>query len=318
MRYYAAPMEGLTGYVFRNAHHTCFPGTDGYFTPFVSPGSNHELTTKEMNDLLPVHNVGTPVVPQILASRAEDFLWCADMLSDMGYEEVNLNLGCPSPTVVTKGKGSGMLADKDRLDTFLDAVFSHTHVRISIKTRIGLTDADQFETLIGIFNKFPLSMLIVHPRTQADLYKKSVHPEAFEYACKNSVHPPIYNGDIFSAEAFSACAAANTSLPGVMFGRGLIANPHLVNRIKGCPAPAAATLRAFHDMIYEGYLEIMPGDRALLFRMKELWHYMSTLFPERGNFDKKLKKTATAREYSALVNNLFDNFAPDFSAVYEP
>lgn len=318
MRYYAAPMEGLTGYVFRNAHHVCFPGTDAYFTPFVSPNQNHEFTSRELNDLLPEHNSGTPVIPQILTNNADDFLWAAHAVSDLGYEEVNLNLGCPSPTVVTKGKGSGMLGDIRKLDAFLEKIFSHTPVRISVKTRIGLADDNDFAYLLDVFGKYPVCELIIHPRVQADMYKKPVHPQAFVLAQKSCTLPLVYNGDLFDIESLKSLVSASDSLHGAMFGRGLIANPHLINACRGLSAPDNAVIRRYHDIILEGYEAAMPGDRALLFKMRELWHYMSALFPSRGNFDKKLKKASKLAEYRAVTEALFDNFEADLSAAYHP
>ena len=318
MRYYAAPMEGLTGYVFRNAHHACFPGTDAYFTPFVSPNRNHEFTSRELKDLLPEHNAGTPVVPQILTNNADDFLWSAHAISDMGYDEVNLNLGCPSPTVVTKGKGSGMLGDTGKLDAFLEKVFSSAPVRISVKTRVGLTDEDSFAELLEVFGRYPIRELIVHPRIQTDMYKKPVRPHMFALAQRSCPLPLIYNGDLFAAGALNALVPSSDSLHGAMFGRGLIANPHLINACQGLSAPDSAIIRRYHDMILEGYEATMPGDRALLFKMRELWHYMSALFPERGSFDKKLKKAAKLSEYRAVTNDLFDTCGADLSAVYHP
>ena len=318
MRFYAAPMEGLTGYIFRNAHRACFPGTDAYFTPFVSPNQNHEFSAREINDLLPEHNAGTPVIPQILTNNADDFLWAARAIADMGYAEVNLNLGCPSPTVVTKGKGSGMLGDLCALDRFLDGIFASSPVKISVKTRIGLNDEGHFPVLIEIFNRYPLAELIVHPRVQADMYKKPVRMEAFEDIVKEYRGRLVYNGDLFSPEGISALSQKYTELTGIMCGRGLIANPHLFGVCMGLSAPDKAILRTFHDTILEGYQKTMPGDKALLFKMKELWTYMGCLFPERGSFDKKLRKASKLSEYKALTDSLFSDYEPVFSAFYRP
>ena len=318
MRFYAAPMEGLTGYVFRNAHRACFPGVDAYFTPFVSPNQNHEFSSRELNDLLPGHNAGTPVIPQILTSNADDFLWAARAIADMGYTEVNLNLGCPSPTVVTKGKGSGMLDDPEKLDAFLEGIYSRAPLKISIKTRVGLNDAGDLPALLEIFSRYPVSELIVHPRIQTDMYKKPVRPETFAEVMQKISHPVVYNGDLFSPAGISALIQAHSGLSGVMCGRGLIANPHLGGAFRGLPAPGSDVLRTFHDRLLEGYRGIMPGDRALLFRMKELWLYMGALFPCRGSFDKKLRKAGKLSEYTDLVNSLFDGCEADFSASYTP
>lgn len=317
MRFYAAPMEGLTGYVFRNAHRTCFPGVDKYFTPFVSPNQHHQFSARELNDILPENNAGVPVIPQILTNHAGDFLWSCREMAGMGYDEVNLNLGCPSPTVVTRGKGSGMLGDIGILRAFLDEIYDHSPVKISIKTRIGLSDEGNWEALIELFNGYPISELIVHPRIQTDMYKKPVRPAAFEAAFRLCRHPLVYNGDIFSPADAKAFSEAHSGLTGLMCGRGLIAMPHLFMLVQGSAPPSPGVIRAFHDMLLEGYAKTMPGDKAALFKMKELWHYMGGLFPDRGAFDKKLKKAEKISTYIALVNDLFETCAPDLSAPYQ-
>ena len=112
MEFYFAPMEGITGYIYRNAHQKFFPGMDKYFTPFLSPNENRALNPKEKKDILREHNIDLYVTPQILTNRADFFLRAArELKEEYGYEEVNLNLGCPSGTVVSKGKGAGFLGD---------------------------------------------------------------------------------------------------------------------------------------------------------------------------------------------------------------
>lgn len=155
MKYYFAPMEGITGYVYRNAHHRFFPGADQYFTPFLSPAQNHKLSSREKNDILPGHNAGISLVPQILTNKAEDFIWAAKELSSYGYREVNLNLGCPSATVTAKNKGAGFLSVPNELDRFLEQVFSGLEteaVQVSVKTRTGMESHDEFEELLKIYN----------------------------------------------------------------------------------------------------------------------------------------------------------------------
>ena len=121
---YAAPMEGLTGWLWRRVHHELFGGADKYFTPFLSPNANHSFQAKERDEIEPAHNEGLPVVPQILTNSSEHFIWCARELHARGYGEVNLNLGCPSGTVTGKRKGSGLLAFPDELDRLLGEIFT--------------------------------------------------------------------------------------------------------------------------------------------------------------------------------------------------
>ena len=174
MKYYFAPMEGITGYIYRNVHHRFFPGMDKYFSPFISPGTKKTMTPKELRDILPENNQDYTLIPQILTNRSGDFLRLCRDLKEYGYKEVNLNLGCPSGTVVAKKKGAGFLEYPNELDRFLEEIFAGTDLKISIKTRIGKDDPEEFEKLLEIYNKYPLEELIIHPRVQTDYYKNSL------------------------------------------------------------------------------------------------------------------------------------------------
>lgn len=306
VRAYAAPMEGLTGYVFRKAHHACFPCTDLYFTPFITPDQHHRFSSRDLKEVSYENNAGVPVVPQILTRNADDFLWAAGQLSDMGYDTVNLNLGCPAPTVVTRGKGSGLLGSPDALKAFLDAIFDRSPLKISIKTRIGLSSDEYWPKLIELFNQYPLPELIIHPRLQADMYSGPVRTDAFELAFKQSVHPLVYNGNLCQTGQMQALCDSHPGLYGLMCGRGLLAAPHLICRYKGIPLPDGNAIYEFHNRVFEGYTQSLPDNRAILFKMKELWHYLAACFPDRGNFDKRLKKVVRISDYTSLVQQLFD------------
>ena len=198
MRYALAPMEGVTGHVFRQAHAACFGPADKYLTPFLSPNQNLCFTSRERAEVLPEHNDGLNVVPQLLTSNAAHFLWASRELAAMGYREVNLNLGCPSGTVSAKGKGAGFLAYPDRLERFLDQVFSYVTIDVSVKTRIGKAGADEWDSLLELFNRYPICELTVHPRVQADFYQGRPNRRAFRKAVGASTAPLCYNGDLFS------------------------------------------------------------------------------------------------------------------------
>ena len=171
MHYYFAPMEGLTDSIYRRLHHQYFPGVDRYYMPFLSPTIHRTLTHKEDRELPIADSVDFVAIPQVLTKVPEDFLWAAEQCRDRGYTEVNLNVGCPSGTVVSKGKGSGMLRNAQELDAFLDAVFEKCPISISVKTRLGLEDPEDFPALLEVFNRYPITELTVHPRVRKDFYK---------------------------------------------------------------------------------------------------------------------------------------------------
>lgn len=305
MKYYMAPMEGLTGYIYRNAYHRCFHPMDKYFTPFLSPKSNKGLSSRELNDILPEHNQGLFVVPQILTNRWEDFLGTAEILREYGYGEVNLNLGCPSGTVVSKKKGAGFLAVPEELNRFLEKVCSGLDTmgtELSVKTRLGNVSEDEFYGLMEIYNQYPLKELVVHPRIRSDYYKNVPRMKVFEYSMESASCPVCYSGDIFTAKDYRMLVKKSPELRSVMLGRGLVANPGLREEVQGEGYLDKERFRTFHGLIYEGYRRIMSGDRNVLFKMKELWSLMIHMFYDEGSYAKKIKKAQRLEEYEAAVD----------------
>ncbi len=313
---YFAPMEGVTGYVFRNAHRRFYGNITKYFSPFLAPNCSRKLSSRERNDILPEHNKGIMLVPQVLTNRAEDFIWAAQAIQEFGYGEVNLNLGCPSGTVVTKYRGAGFLALPQELDRFLEKAargMEQMGMKFSIKTRIGKSDPDEFRQLLLIFNRYPLEKLIIHPRLQTDFYQNRPNFPVFQYAVEHSSNPLCYNGDIFSEEDFICFQNQFPTVPSIMLGRGLLQNPALAETIadrgkdptgKNPPQQRLLRLRAFHDAVLEGYQNTIPGDRNVLFKMKELWSYWGKNFPGEGHLLKKLKKSRWIPEYTEAVDGI--------------
>lgn len=312
MEYYFAPMEGITGYIHRNVHHSLFPGISKYFTAFIAPGQKGKFSAREKNDILPDHNRGICTVPQLLTNNPQDFITTAVKLGELGYREVNLNLGCPSRTVVTKYRGSGFLAKPGELDAFFAEVFSACggegslgEMQISVKTRLGVEEPEEFFRILDIYNRYPLKELIIHPRTQRDFYSGPVHMDLFAYGAEHSRCPVCYNGDIRTGEDMRALEERFPALDRVMIGRGLLVDPALHLQMQGGRMPDKAALRTFHDRIYDWYRQEMPGARPVLFKMKELWAYMGQLFEDGRRPLKKIRKAERTEAYEAAVEELF-------------
>lgn len=306
MRFYLAPMEGLTGHIFRNALERYFPGTDRYFTPFIAPDQKKILRTKETRDVLPENNLAQHIVPQILTNNPEHFIRTTEVLQELGYDEVNLNLGCPSGTVVSRGRGSGFLAYPEELDRFLEQIFAGSRTKISIKTRVGVDNSDDAFRLLEIYRKYPLSELIIHPRTRAEFYRGVPNLELFGELAKwwrdsfaqerrekntapmphNNVQatggetgiPLCYNGNIMSITDYQNFTARFPEIDCIMIGRGVIANPGLIRQLKTGTPTDKKSLRAFHDEILEAQREMVQEDKNAMFRMKEIWIYLIHLF----------------------------------------
>lgn len=337
---YLAPMEGITGYIYRNAHHKYFGGVDKYFMPFIAPAKGRPLRNRELRDVLPENNQGINVVPQLLTNSGEGFVKAAKFIKELGYNEVNINLGCPSKTVVTKYKGSGLLYDTERLDNFLYEVFAADVMDVSIKTRIGRDSSAEFEEIIGIYKKYPISELIIHPRIQTDFYKNTPDMEVFAegVASYGKTDTVCYNGDINSVADYEMFTGNYPDIRKVMIGRGIISDPWLAERIKsvvvdsgeiddsddpnvaaeqngnsgyveGSPHMAYDWNRffAFHDELYRNYCESDVGRGNTMFKMKELWAYWSRLFDDVEGAErvlKKIRKTRDNGEYEAAVRRL--------------
>lgn len=232
MQIYFAPLESITGYVFRNVFEKYYGGIDRYFTPFITATDSRRLRNKEMRDILPENNQVGCLIPQIMSNRAEEFLRVAGQMAELGYDTVNLNLGCPARTVVSKGKGSGFLARTVALDRFLEEIYRECPLKISIKTRLGVDDPEEFLEIIDIYNKYPVEELIIHPRVQKDYYKNTPDLDMFAEAVRRCNMPLCYNGDICSLEDYERIRERFPEVSRIMIGRGLMAHPELALQIQ--------------------------------------------------------------------------------------
>ena len=332
---YFAPMEGITGYVFRNAFAACYGGVDTYFTPFIS---NPVLNQIEKHDVLPEHNEGLQVIPQILTNKANIFRMIATTLKDYGYPEVNFNLGCPSGTVVAKGRGCGALREPKELDRLLDGIFEVSPLPVSVKCRIGISSEVEWEDILEVLLKYPLTELTIHPRLQKEFYNGNVHPEAFRLAydriLERKAAKPIrlcYNGDIRTPENLQKLLQEFPEIDAVMLGRGLLWNPELAEQcaplLEGdgetiLPATPTgpeieastptsrntgydrARFRRFLSLLFDGYKEEMDREGPALAKLKELWQYLMVYAGRSPKDMRPLWKTKTLAEYRDVVATL--------------
>lgn len=300
MRYYFAPMEGLTDSIYRNLHHRYFPGVDRYYTPFFSPTSHRSLTPREERGLPPADSVPFATVPQVLTRSPEDFSWFARVCRDRGYGEINLNLGCPSGTVVSKGKGSGLLRDPEALDRFLGDIFREPCLPISVKTRLGLARREEFPALLEIFNRYPIRELIVHPRVRSQFYKGAVDREMFAWAREHSQNPLCFNGDLRSLSQVEALSRQFPELEAVMIGRGFLMDPGMCSG-----GTDTARLESFMGELLDAYTAAFSSERNAMFRLKENWSYLRFRFAGSDKLWKRLRKTTDIREFRAITGEIF-------------
>ena len=301
MRFYFAPMEGLTDSTYRRLHNQYFGGVDRYYMPFISPTIHRSLTPRETRELPCADSVPFEAVPQIMTKVAEDFVWAAQQCADRGYREVNLNAGCPSGTVVAKGKGAGLLGQPEVLDRLLDEIFSKTKIPVSVKTRLGVLEDAEFPKLLEIFNRYPICELTIHPRVRKEFYNGSVHMDMFCYAAQNSKNPLCYNGDLLTLSQVDDLKKEFPALEAVMIGRGLIADPGML----AAGGTEQATLEQFHAELLQTYTALFGGPRNAMFRMKEQWSLWLTRFDDSEKLGKRLRKATDLAEYKAVTNEIF-------------
>lgn len=300
MRYYFAPMEGLTDCIYRQLHQKYFPGVDRYYTPFFSPTVHRSLTPKEAQELPEVTENDVATVPQILTKSSEDFLWMSQQCAALGYKEVNLNLGCPSGTVTAKGKGSGMLRDLEKLAVFLDEIFTSSALPISVKTRIGFSDPSEFSSILQLLNQYPIQELTVHPRVREDFYKGSICYEAFTLAEEKALAPLCYNGDVNSLSEADTIQKRFPKVQAIMVGRGLIRDPGMFTD----GGTTAAQLEGFMDALFDSYHQKFGSARNTMFRMKEHWGMLVTRFENAEKLAKALRKTTDLAQFRSLTHEL--------------
>lgn len=313
-----APLEGITGRVFRGVFHKHFSGVYEYYTPFLTPKAKVGIDKKDRKEILPENNKEMKLIPQILSSDAEAFLLVCDKLKELGYDDVNLNLGCPSGTVVNKGRGAGALKDLESLEEFLSVLFdagSRMGLKISIKSRIGYYRPEEFAEILEVFKKFPFYKLIIHPRTRMEFYKGEVHKEAFQEAMNmfaDRKEKLVFNGDILSVRDMEELKGEFPKLSSFMIGRGFLRNPFLLEdilngEVRENKEERKFRLRAYLEELYEAHKEEAGNERVGVLKMKEIWSYLGLSFEDENGCLKEIRKAKDGASYKSAVNVVLSN-----------
>ena len=328
------PFQGITDAPFRNVFKQHFGGIDKFYTPFFT-GIHKEDHAKNLQgeEIDPRCNDVETLTPQILSTDAEEILRFAKQCKQLGYKEINLNMGCPFPRVANKKRGCGLLPYPDKVEAMLERVFEEIDVKFSVKCRLGYFSPEEIDAIIPIFNKYPLSELIIHPRIGKQLYKGEADVERFAALIPYINVPIAYNGDIFSLNDFGRIRDAVQPVNQFMLGRGILANPFLAEEIKASviegrndeAIPKSISLDCFvprndaqrqterlHNYVldlYEDRLHHAGGNPKVLGRMKELWSYLMYSFEDPQTVWRKIKKINALKEYEDAVESIFKEIA---------
>ena len=316
-----APLQGFTDVVFRQAYARHFTGIDQAMAPFISTMSSRRLKPSRLKDVDPALNTALPVIPQILGNNPDDFIYLGDYLFDMGYAQVNWNLGCPHSKIAKKLRGSGLLSHPDKIDAFLSRVIPAMKPTLSVKIRLGRKSKQEIRDLIAMFNTHKLDEIILHPRTGEQMYTGTADVDAFERAMNACIHPMVYNGDIVDKASWEKIRHRFPEISRFMIGRGILSNPFLPEQIKGLKSDSqnnesqqCERLKNFHTDLFNSYKQVFSGPGHLIGRMKGLWNYLGPSFENSKKPLKKLLKSNSEQDYLDRVNEFWElnlKFCPD-------
>lgn len=304
---YLAPMQGFTDFVYRKAYSEIFQGINAFFIPYISV-KNNQILKKYDKEILPENNPRSRVIPQVLASNADEMLFLSQILHDKGYNEINLNLGCPYPMVTNREKGAGLLPHPDKLKELLSVFYEKSTLKLSVKLRAGLHSANEIEQVIPVLNQFPLTEVILHPRIAKQLYEGEILYSSFQFAHQNLKHQLVYNGDIFSINDNQKCRQKFPETNHWMLGRGVLMNPFLpaeIKKIEITPKEKLKKLKEFHQLVLKRYTEIMDNEGNAINKMKQFWIYFSYNFSDQKKSFKLINKANGLTKYQIAVKTIF-------------
>mgnify|MGYP001572214744 FL=1 len=308
-----APLQGYTDRTFRQVHSRHFSGIDLAVAPFISTMSQHRLKPSRLKDILPEFNRDLKIIPQILSNNAQDFIFLANTLYDLGHTEINWNLGCPHSKIAKKKRGSGLLPFPEEIDALLKEIIPNINNRLSVKVRLGRKDNREIFNLLPIFNRYPLSEIIVHPRTGTQMYTGMADQDTFGRILENTEHRLVYNGDIVNRNTFELTRHKFPRINHFMIGRGLIADPFLGEDIKQITSQESRILRFkdFQARLFNEYSELFSGPGHLIGRMKGFWTFFGSSFKGDSEIHtrkalKKIFKSSSLEQYTDSVDHFFD------------
>lgn len=305
----SSPLQGFTDFRFRNAFHKYFGGIDTFYSPYIKLNGKLVVKGSYERDILPENNDTLQVIPQIITNDAEEFLFVAKYVKQLGYNELNWNLGCPYPMVAKSGMGSGLICNTGRIDEILERAHSETDIIVSMKMRMGYDNPTEILDVFPILEKYPIKNIAIHARIGKQLYKGGVDLDSFQKCLDVSKHKLYYNGDITSVEKFRMLQERFPSIDHFMIGRGLIADPFLPSMIKNntteYPKNRFEIFEEFHDTIYRDYDAYLQGPTPIKMKMLGFWEYFSESFSNPQKTYKKIKKAGNSRHYEEVVKEIF-------------
>ena len=307
----SSPLQGFTDFRFRNAFHHYFGGIDTFYAPYIRLNGKLIIKNSYQKDLQLENNTTLEVIPQVMTNNADEFLFVVKYIQDLGYKELNWNLGCPYPMVTKQGMGSGLICNPDKINEILDRAHSETDVVVSMKMRMGYEHAEEILEVFPMLDRYPLKNIAIHARIGKQLYKGGVDLDAFQRCVESTRHKLYYNGDITSVAKLKEMQQRFPTIDHFMIGRGLIADPFLPSMIKSdtteYPKDRWKIFSEFHDTIYHQYDEALSGPTPIKMKMQGFWEYFAQSFSNPQKTFKKIKKANNPRAYQQAVREILNN-----------
>lgn len=228
-----APMEGVSDWPFRLwFSQVSAPALMG--TPFLRATDTFpKLLPDDFAPEIGRYKMPYKIIPQVMASRPEDFVRSARLFLDAGASFVDLNCGCPSPNPVSGGAGSSLLKTEDSFLSFVRTIAgSLPKGSFSVKMRTGFDDYNLFEKHIDGLRDLPLRQLTVHGRTRKDRYDGQSRWDLIERASAALPFPVVASGDVLSHQTWADKKALHPKIPKVIIGRGALRNPWLFEELR--------------------------------------------------------------------------------------
>lgn len=300
-----APLQGYTDDVYRRIHHTLVGGINTYYTPFLRMEGG-SVRSKDMRDIRPEFNNDIPVVPQIILKSMKEFEFLTGVVEEKGYTRIDINMGCPFPMQAKHGRGSGLLSKVNIIEEMAQEIGRKTHLKFSVKMRLGWEDKDEWRPVLEILNQIPLEQITIHPRIGVQQYKGEVLMEAFDEFYSLCKHPMIYNGDVTSVEGIRTLESMYPRLAGVMIGRGLLARPTLAMEYASGEVLSwdkyRNILHEFHNRLKIHYETTVNSEAQLHARLRLFWEYMEEGLGRKTY--KKIMKAGNLKNYLAAIREV--------------
>jgi tRNA-dihydrouridine synthase len=302
MKIFAAPLQGYTTALWRHHHAEICGGIDRYYSPFVRV-ERGEPRQHDMRDIISPLNANHNLTAQLIFKDIAEFRMLVDAITAVGYREIDLNMGCPFPPQMNKGRGAAMVANSAVLGEVAKAMTEYPEVNFSLKMRLGREQGNEWRETIAIINAMPVQHVTVHPRVGRQQYRGELDMPQFDELLRACIHPVIFNGDITTPEDALRLAQQFPSLHGLMIGRGLLARPTLAREISRQheldEGERFAAIRKLHDLMLDDYEKTLCGETQILTKIRSFWDYCEDCVPHR--LLKQLRKATSLAKYRAAL-----------------